>query len=256
MNGRSPMNPDDLEIAGFFLLVVLFELWERRRPARQIDRFADLKIDLLSFTLAVAMNRALTHTFRVVTQSISPAAVTGWLAAVQSLPGVVKLVIAMFVIDFTIYWIHRAQHRFDLTWRTHAWHHTIEHMYWLAGFRTSFFHSFIYNIPQAGIPMLVFNLSPMMTGIGYTAGLFVQFWEHTNLKLDIGQWRWLFITPQYHRVHHSATRYGRMNLGTTFSLWDRMFGTFVDPATMPDSFPLGLGEPIPTKEMPRMIVGV
>lgn len=250
------LNPDDLEIAGFFLLVVLFEMWERWRPARQIDRLADLKIDLLSFALAVAMNRALTHTFRVFTQSLSPAALTGWLAAVQSLPGVVKLILALFVVDFTIYWIHRAQHRFDLIWRTHAWHHTIEHMYWLAGFRTSFFHSFIYNIPQAGIPMLIFNLSPMMTGIGYSIGLFIQFWEHTNLKLDIGPWRWLFITPQYHRVHHSATRYSRMNLGTTFSLWDRMFGTYIDPASMPDSFPLGLGEPIQKKEMPRMLMGV
>jgi sterol desaturase/sphingolipid hydroxylase (fatty acid hydroxylase superfamily) len=251
-----PLNPDDLEIAGFFLLVVLFDVSERLRPARDVNRLADLRIDLLSFTLAVAINRTLTHGFRAAGQAMVVPPATGWLAVVQSWPGAVKLVLAMFVVDFTIYWIHRAQHRFDAIWRTHAWHHTIENMYWFAGFRTSFFHSFIYNIPQAGIPMLLFHLSPLMTGMGYSVGLFVQFWEHTNLKLNIGPLHWLFITPQYHRVHHSATRYSRMNLGTTFSLWDRMFGTYVDPATMPDAFPLGLGEPLDKKEMPRMLVGV
>jgi len=250
------LNPNDLEIAGFFLLVVLFDAAERLRPARDVNRLADLKIDLLSFTLAVAMNRAVTYLFRAAGHALEPEPAKGWLGTVQAWPGPLKLIIAMFVVDFLLYWIHRAQHRFDGIWRTHAWHHTIENMYWLAGFRTSFAHSFIYNIPQAGIPMLVFHLSPLMTGIGYSVGLFIQFWEHTNLKIDIGPLRYVFITPQYHRVHHSATRYSRMNLGATFSIWDRMFGTYVDPATMPDSFPLGLGEPIKTEEMPRMLVGV
>jgi sterol desaturase/sphingolipid hydroxylase (fatty acid hydroxylase superfamily) len=47
-----------------------------------------------------------------------------------------------------------------------------------------------------------------------------------------------------------------MNLGTTFSLWDRMFGTYVDPAQVPDSFPMGLGEKLEGKKIPRMLVGV
>ena len=47
-----------------------------------------------------------------------------------------------------------------------------------------------------------------------------------------------------------------MNLGTTFSLWDRLFGTYVDPDKMPENFPLGLGEPIEKKHLPRMLLGV
>jgi len=70
----------------------------------------------------------------------------------QSLPGLVKIGMALFIVDFIIYWIHRAQHQFDFLWRTHAWHHSIEQMYWFAGFRTSFLHSLIYNIPQVIIP--------------------------------------------------------------------------------------------------------
>jgi sterol desaturase/sphingolipid hydroxylase (fatty acid hydroxylase superfamily) len=250
------VNPHDLEIASFFLLVLVFELWERLRPARQVDRWVDLKIDLLSFALAVTVNRLSTQVINAGMAAISPDVVVAWIRSVQALPGAVKLVMAIFVVDFIIYWIHRAQHHFDALWRTHAWHHSIEQMYWFAGFRTSFAHSFLYNIPQAMVPMLIFNLSPLQAGIGYSIALFIQFWEHTNVKVNIGPLRWLFITPQYHRVHHSATRQRGMNLGTTFSLWDRMFGTYVDPATLPDSFPLGLGETPKKAEMPRMLIGV
>jgi sterol desaturase/sphingolipid hydroxylase (fatty acid hydroxylase superfamily) len=160
------------------------------------------------------------------------------------------------LVDFIIYWLHRAQHRFDWMWRTHAWHHSIEHMYWFAGFRTSFLHSFLYNIPQAMVPMLIFNLSPLETGVGYSIGLFIQFWEHTNVRVNIGPLKWIFITPHYHRIHHSATRNQGMNLGTTFSIWDRMFGTYVDPNTMPDSFPMGLGTPVEKERVPRLLLGV
>jgi sterol desaturase/sphingolipid hydroxylase (fatty acid hydroxylase superfamily) len=41
--------------------------------------------------------------------------------------------------------------------------------------------------------------------------------------------RWLVVTPDMHRVHHSsAPGESRANLSTTFSWWDRLFGTYVD----------------------------
>lgn len=249
-------NPQNFETASFFLLVLVFEIWERLAPARQVNRLADLKLDLFSFALAVAVNRISTRAVNSIAAAISPAFVVDWIHSLQALPGAVKIGLAIVVVDFLIYWLHRAQHRFDVMWRTHAWHHSIEHMYWFAGFRTSFLHSFIYNIPQAMVPMLLFKLSPLQAGIGYSIALFIQFWEHTNVKVNLGPLKWVFITPQYHRVHHSATRHCHMNLGTTFSIWDRMFGTYIDPDTMPDSFPLGLGEPVKKQEMPRMLVGV
>jgi sterol desaturase/sphingolipid hydroxylase (fatty acid hydroxylase superfamily) len=76
------------------------------------------------------------------------------------------------------------------------------------------------------------------------------------VKVNVGPLRWLIITPQYHRVHHSATRHSGMNLGATFSIWDRLFGTYVDPDTMPDSFPLGLDRAVSKQELPRLMLGV
>ena len=45
------------------------------------------------------------------------------------------------------------------------------------------------------------------------------------------------------------------NFGTTFSLWDRMFGTCHDPATVPATARLGLGEPFDKRKMARMLIG-
>lgn len=245
---------ENIETAAFFILALGFEVLERVRPAREVDRWKDLKIDVFSFALAITMNRVSHYTVSGLVERWGPGWLfSGWTALV-SLPGAVKIVMAIFVVDFTIYWIHRAQHRFDLMWRTHAWHHSIEQLYWFSGFRTSFLHSFIYNIPQATVPMLVFHLSPLEAGIGYSIGLLIQFWEHTNLEVDIGPLKWIFITPDYHRVHHS-TAHSRTNFGTTFSLWDRMFGTYQDPAAVPLSAPLGLGEPYDKKKMARMLMG-
>src|SRR5437867_3986665 len=250
------LRTDDYEIAAFFGLVLIFELCERRWPARRVDRWLDLKLDLLSFAFALTVNRICTHLIRSFIGDVTPALLAAPVHYVQNLPSVMKIGLALFVVDFTIYWIHRAQHHFELLWRTHAWHHSIEQMYWFSGFRTSFLHSFIYNIPQVVIPVTLFKLSPAEAGIGYSLGLLIQFWEHTNLKVNIGPLIWLIITPKYHRIHHSATIHRGKNLGTTFTLWDRMFGTYVDPDSVSENFPLGLGEPIEGKKVPRMLVGL
>ena len=250
------IQPEDYQTVVFLALVAICEVWERFRPARSIDRWADLKIDLLSFSLAILMNRFCTKAVKSMINAVAPAALVGGWHALQSLPGAVKIALAIVVADFVIYWLHRAQHHFDVLWRTHAWHHSAEYLYWFSGFRTSFLHSLMNNIPQAAVPMLVFGLSPFQAGIGYAIAVMIQFWEHTNVRVNIGPLKYVFITPDYHRVHHSATQHCRMNLGGTFSIWDRLFGTYVDPATMPEAFPIGLGEPIDKKKIPRMLIGV
>jgi sterol desaturase/sphingolipid hydroxylase (fatty acid hydroxylase superfamily) len=248
--------PHDYEIAAFFVLVLCFEVWERLRPARSIDRLAGLRIDVLSFALAVLMNRLCTHSVQALLERFAPAFALEGLRALQSLSGVWKILLAIVVVDFILYWIHRAQHTYQFLWRTHAWHHSVEQLYWFSGFRTSFLHSFLYNIPQAAVPMFVFKMSPLQAGIAYSIGLFVQFWEHTNVRVDIGPLRRIFMTPKYHRIHHSAVEPRNKNLAPIFPVWDWMFGTYVDARSIPEGFPLGLGQPIERREMPRMVVGV
>jgi sterol desaturase/sphingolipid hydroxylase (fatty acid hydroxylase superfamily) len=66
--------------------------------------------------------------------------------------------------------------------------------------------------------------------------------NHSNLRTNLGWLRFVFVTPQSHRVHHSLEpAYFDMNFGVTLCIWDRIFRThspsdFVYPATgIPDA---------------------
>jgi sterol desaturase/sphingolipid hydroxylase (fatty acid hydroxylase superfamily) len=54
--------------------------------------------------------------------------------------------------------------------------------------------------------------------------------------------RWLIVTPDMHRVHHSVDRTEHdANYGFNLSVWDRIFGTYVDqPALGHDGMTIGL----------------
>jgi sterol desaturase/sphingolipid hydroxylase (fatty acid hydroxylase superfamily) len=244
-----------LETASFFLLVLACSLWEWRQPGWRIDRRADLGLNLVSFVIAVASALA---SREIITAAIGRCGWTELKAALHCLhdmPFAGKLIFGLLAIDFTIYWIHRAQHRFAVAWRTHRWHHSAEQMYWLAGFRTSFLHSLVYNIPQTIVPIHLLGLTAIQAGIGYSIGLFVQFWNHANARARIGWLKFVFIRPQDHRVHHAALRLGAANFAFIFSIWDRCFGTYVDGDAQPPDYPLGLGERIDPRTLPRMFLG-
>src|SRR6266567_6471258 len=111
---------ENIQTAAFFALVLVFEVLERLRPAREVDRWKDLKIDVLSFGLAITMNRISHYTVTGVVNASAPAWMLGGWHALQGLPGTARIVLAIFTVDVMIYWINRAQHRFDRLWRTHA----------------------------------------------------------------------------------------------------------------------------------------
>jgi len=250
------VDPRDCEIAAFVGLVLVFEAWERRLPRRRVDRLAGLRLDLLSFVIAILANRLCTGWVTAAVASAGPEALVDALARLRGLPGAARILIALVTVDFVLYWLHRAQHASPWLWRTHAWHHSIEHMYWFAGFRTSLLHSLLYNVPQTAIPMLVLDLSPLQTGVAYAIGIGVQFVEHANVRFGWGWLRHVVISPEYHRIHHAASAFRNRNFAPILPVWDRLFGTWVDPCAVRDDFALGLPEPVEARRVPRMLAGV
>src|SRR2546423_869502 len=121
-------NSENIQTAAFFALVLVFEVLERVRPAREVDRWKDLKIDVFSFALAIAMNRLSNYTIMSFFNATAPAWMLGGWRALQGLPGGVRIVMAIFLVDLMIYWNHRPQHRFDPLWRRHAWDIYIEQL--------------------------------------------------------------------------------------------------------------------------------
>jgi sterol desaturase/sphingolipid hydroxylase (fatty acid hydroxylase superfamily) len=242
----------DFEIAALLGLAVVFALLEHLRPARPLDRRRFLRLDLLGLLVAVVSVNVSRLSLFFLLDSLGARDRLA-VPAIQSLPSVVKIAGGIVVLDFCLYWIHRAMHRFDVLWRAHEWHHSIEQLYWFSGLRASFVHIFLYAVPQVVVPFFVLQATPLEAGIGFALGVFVQFYVHSNTDLGLGPLDWLVISPRYHRVHHSLTKNRDMNLGTTLTLWDRIFGTYVDPASVAPGYVLGLGYP---KSPARMMLGV
>src|ERR1700674_5263317 len=103
------LRTDDYEIAAFFGLVLAFEICERLWPARPVDRWLDLKLDLLSFAFALAVNRTSTYLLRTLVGDVTPSFLAPAVHYLQQLPSLWKILLALVIVDFVIYWIHRGQ---------------------------------------------------------------------------------------------------------------------------------------------------
>jgi sterol desaturase/sphingolipid hydroxylase (fatty acid hydroxylase superfamily) len=232
--------------------VALFDFLERRRPGFPVNRKRDLSINIFAIFIVIfageIWKRVISQGFSSV--GVGPGLFPGFL---HSLPGGLKILIAVIITDFSLYWVHRYMHR-PLLWRTHSFHHSIAEIWWLAGSRTSVTHLFLFAVPQIIIGRYILALSVWETGAAYSFAVVVNLWVHTNIWVDIGPLEWLFITPNYHRIHHGVTGLGTSNLAFVFTVWDRMFGTYTNPKVLGKDFKVFS---VPTdKRLARMIAGI
>lgn len=67
---------------------------------------------------------------------------------------------------------------------------------------------------------------------------------HGNIRTNLGPLRYVFLTPQAHRVHHRrAAAWHDCNYGAVLSVWDRLFRT---QSPHQDVYPeTGIDEPFP-----------
>ena len=77
------------------------------------------------------------------------------------------------------------------------------------------------------------------------AAIFHMFFAHGNIRLPRrleSRMRWLLVTPELHRIHHSdKCEEHNSNLGGIFLFWDRPFGTYRgEPAAGRDRMKIGL----------------
>ena len=57
----------------------------------------------------------------------------------------------------------------------------------------------------------------------------VNFWVHTNANLSLGPLNYIFISPAFHRIHHSMEQRAEdKNFGNILSCWDYLFGTSIE----------------------------
>jgi sterol desaturase/sphingolipid hydroxylase (fatty acid hydroxylase superfamily) len=66
---------------------------------------------------------------------------------------------------------------------------------------------------------------PQIVWFALVARWYTRFY-HGNIRTNLGPLRYVLVTPQSHRIHHSIEpRHRDTNFGALFSIWDQMFGT-------------------------------
>jgi sterol desaturase/sphingolipid hydroxylase (fatty acid hydroxylase superfamily) len=154
------------------------------------------------------------------------------------MPAPLLWVVGILAGDFLAYWSHRLRHRFDILWNFHAIHHSQQE---LNVFTQNRFHDvdIVIDLTIRTLPLLILNAGWMVIGI-YAAVSLAHFrLYHSNIRTNYGVLRYILVTPQSHRIHHTSDpRYLNRNFGVFFSIWDRAFGTQHDNH---DEYPQELG---------------
>lgn len=241
------MDSNLIEVAAFLSFGMLFTALEVVKPARPIQYRKFILYDLgavvmyfLFFQLAVAI------TDRIPVPRFVP-------AEILSLPLVLKVLLFYICEDFGLYWVHRFMHTKHV-WRVHKWHHSPTYMYWLAGVRGTFPHNVLMNLPFV-LALPILYQAPSFVFLFITVEhVFRNDWMHMNVTWRSNWLEWVFVTPRYHHIHHSEVpQHYVANLGSLLTIWDRMFGTYVDPQTVKAELRFGTGE----KDSPfRVILGI
>ncbi|WP_268034723.1 sterol desaturase family protein [Algoriphagus sp. PAP.12] len=197
--------------------------WYQKRDAYNTkDFFAATTIGLVNVGIS-AMIKLATFGSALFFYNISPFKIppTWW-----------SFILCFIAIDFARYWAHRVAHEQRFWWATHITHHNSEKYNLSVSFRLGWTqHIKIIFF----FPVMFMGFDPYVFFICHQIAVLYQFWIHTEyIKKLHPVVEYIFTTPSHHRVHHASDEhYLDKNYGSTFIIWDRMFGTFMPEGERP-----------------------
>lgn len=152
-----------------------------------------------------------------------------------------QLLIGYLAVDFLGWLHHLIRHKVPFFWTMHAVHHSQQELNPFSNERVHVFDWFVANIIKF-LPALFFTESLGIILNYIVIHKFLDHLNHANIKTNLGPLKYILVTPQSHRVHHSCEKeFFDKNFGVSLSVWDHLFGTQcknydVYPATgVPDS---------------------
>lgn len=219
-----------LRVSAFVLVLVLcalFEWYMPRRSWRYPKRsrwLANLSLTLLNTLLARVTIGAFAVTAAVWAQTHGMG-----LFNHMEVPGALILLTGVVVLDGAVWLQHRVTHRVPVLWRLHRVHHTDPELDVTTALR---FHPVEIGLSllwKASVVVLL-GLTPETVIVFELLLSASAIFTHANLRLPQGldrRLRWLFCTPDMHRIHHSVYQPETdSNYGFFLSIWDRAFGTY------------------------------
>ena len=151
-------------------------------------------------------------------------------------PLALQVVVALLLLDFVQWGIHRLLHRVPLLWELHKTHHSVSdgEMDWIVAFRFSWLEVVVYK-SLLYLPMVFFGFALEALMVHAIFGTLIGHLNHANLRVDYGPLRYVLNSPRMHMWHHDydADAKTTVNFGIIFSCWDWLFGTAKLPAQPP-----------------------
>jgi len=163
---------------------------------------------------------------------------------VLPVPGWVAVVVSVVLLDLAIYLQHVLFHAVPALWRLHRMHHADLEFDVTTGLR---FHP-LEILVSMGIKLAtVAALGPPAVAVLIFEVLLnaTSMFNHGNVRIPAGLdrvLRWVVVTPDMHRVHHSVVRNEtNSNFGFNLPWWDRLLGTYrAQPAAGHDAMVIGI----------------
>jgi len=234
-----------IRLGAFFGVLAVMGLWETFAPRRAVT--VSKPVRWLNNLGLVFFNTALLRL-------IFPAAAVGMAAFASrqgwgvfnylDAPAWLAVVVSVVALDFVIYLQHVMMHAVPALWRLHRMHHADLDFDVTTGTR---FHPLemilsmlikFATIAVLGPPVIaVVIFEVLLSG----AAMF----NHGNVSLPPALdrvARWIVVTPDMHRVHHSVEDdEANSNFGFNLPWWDRLFGTYRDqPRAGHDGMTIGI----------------
>ena len=221
-----------IRLGFFFGVFAVMAAWELAAPRRRLT---------VSRTLRWTSNLGLVFLNSLVLRLLFPAAAVGVAALAEErdwglfnlveVPFAVAVLLSVVAMDFVIWLQHVVFHAIPVLWRLHRVHHADLDYDVTTGAR---FHTI-----EIILSMLIKFATIMLLGPPVVAVVIFEvllnataMFNHGNVKLPARLdrvLRWVLVTPDMHRVHHSVEDdEANSNFGFSLTWWDRLFGTYRD----------------------------
>jgi sterol desaturase/sphingolipid hydroxylase (fatty acid hydroxylase superfamily) len=227
---------------GVFLAMAIWEVAGPRRP-QTIGRHVRWPSNLGIVALDALLVRLVFPTTAVGLALVADT--RGWgLFHLVALPTWIAVVASVVLLDLAIYLQHVLFHAVPVLWRLHRMHHADLAFDVTTGLR---FHpieilvsmllklAVIAALGTPAVAVLIFEVLLNATSM----------FSHGNVRivhrLD-AVLRWVVVTPDMHRVHHSIqSMETNSNFGFNLSWWDRLFGTYrPEPSAGQEAMTIGI----------------
>jgi sterol desaturase/sphingolipid hydroxylase (fatty acid hydroxylase superfamily) len=228
--------------AGTFAAMAAWEILAPRR-GQKLGRKIRWPSNIGIVVLDTVLVRLLFPTTAVGLALIAEARGWGLLHTLQ-LPAWVIVLLAVAALDLAIYLQHVLFHAVPALWRLHRMHHADLEIDVTTGAR---FHP-IEILLSMGLKLGVVAAlgAPAVAVLAFEVLLnATSMFNHSNARMPA--WadrllRWVVVTPDMHRVHHSiVARETNSNFGFNLPWWDRLFGSYRDqPAAGHLSMTIGI----------------